>query len=463
MHETTQFGRAIAGNLLDIVVGFDFGTSCTKVVFRAPLGPGGPAGLAFAVDFDELGHKTCSSLLPSVVWMDSAGGLSLARGEGKVLLRDIKYHLMRNEKVSAVPSNRDAEGVDARIASVAFISMALKRAREWFLATHVDVFGEFDIRWSFNLGVPSADCKDSDLCTTYQIVAAAAWALSTRDGSPTVTAASDALDSSNAAEGLSERDLAEVHLIPEVAAEVVGYARSAARRDGLHILIDVGATTLDVCGFILHRQDGDDEYALLTADVKPLGASFLYKTRVDAVAKSVEAHLASLWNEYDPVSPMSSEVSEYAPRHESVDASLRSGDDEYLGECRRTVFSTIVDLKTTRYPTSSCWDEAVPMFLSGGGSAMPFYSEELMNAVSERLKSLYIPCRGLQVLTLDRPARLEAEKVDAQTYHRFAVAWGLSYLDTDIGNVVRPSEIGDISPPEVYDWGNRVFISKDMV
>lgn len=91
---------------------------------------------------------------------------------------------------------------------------------------------------------------------------------------------------------------------------------------------------------------------------------------------------------------------------------------------------------------------------------MPFY-QSLIDEVSNRLKSGYNP-GGIQRLSLAKPVNLEAA-VDDQVYHRLAVAWGLSYPDTDIGNVTRPSEIEDVAPREQYDWGGKEFISKDMV
>lgn len=75
-----------------------------------------------------------------------------------------------------------------------------------------------------------------------------------------------------------------IEVVPEVAAQAVGYARSTLRDPGLHLLVDVGATTLDICGFILHQAEGRDRYELLTTTVERLGALELHRERLGALS-----------------------------------------------------------------------------------------------------------------------------------------------------------------------------------
>jgi hypothetical protein len=59
---------------LDLVIGLDVGTAATKVVVRSPFYAG---GRAVAVSFGDLGHRTSPYLLPTRLWIQSDGGLSL--------------------------------------------------------------------------------------------------------------------------------------------------------------------------------------------------------------------------------------------------------------------------------------------------------------------------------------------------------------------------------------------------
>lgn len=228
----------------------------------------------------------------------------------------------------------------------------------------------------------------------------------------------------------------------------------------LHMLIDVGATTLDVCGFILHESEGDDCYELLTADVEELGASVLYRYRVEGVHRAVTDHMTGLHDEYDPVSPMPDSAEQYAPRHEEVASAISARDADYSSDCLKRVWKTIIDLKTKRDPRSDRWRSDLPLFLSGGGSAMPFYAD-LIAGLSKRLSDFYQDCRGVRRLSLTKPENLRAD-VDDQLYHRLAVAWGLSYPETEIGEVCRPGDIEDVEARDVYK-PPREFISKEMV
>ena len=91
---------------------------------------------------------------------------------------------------------------------------------------------------------------------------------------------------------------------------------------------------------------------------------------------------------------------------------------------------------------------------------MPFY-QRLFDNVSSSVKNFYTDTDGVKIISISKPTNFEAE-IDSRTYHRFAVAWGLSYPETDIGNVTRPEEINDVEKRERYKHP-REFISKDMV
>lgn len=459
MNSTTQFNGQSRGEVCDVIVGFDFGTSCSKVVLRTPFQAGGQA---FAVTFGSAGHGTCKYLLPSILWIAGGGRVSLERAAGGVLLRDIKYHLMRGEPVPSVGPEQNGPPYASDVVAVAFLASALRVARSWFLTHQRALYGDYTLRWSFNLGLPSADFANKHLCDLYLKIAHASWRLSVGTEPIDLGVAASVLNAQEPEGGdVDDRDDAETSLIPEVAAEVAGYARSNLRHEGLHVLVDIGATTLDICSFVLHQRAGDDCYELLTADVPAFGASMLYRARVSAVRMAVDEHTERLWDQYDPVSAMSDELEAYAPDHDSVEKSIRHHDTEYLIRCKRRIWETLKDLKTTRDPRSERWRTHLPVFLSGGGSVMPFY-KSLIEHVSGEIEKLYVPCQGMRRLALTRPEGFRADVGD-EIYHRLAVAWGLSYQKTDIGNVSRPGDTDDIAPMDAYDWGGKVFISKDMV
>lgn len=459
MTHVTQFRKPFKQQTCDLVVGLDFGTSCTKIVVRDPY----RHRRGFAVPFGSVAHPSSHYLLPSVLWIDGDGEASLAKVGGGLYLRDIKHHLMRNEPVAVIGDGAGDQSFDPREVAVAFLALALQECRRWFIDTHKITYGNYTLDWQVNLGLPSADFADEKLCHDYLRIAAAAWRLSLcrgpislRDAEKVYVEVAVEADEDEGSVGgyvdCGDDCSATIRLIPEVAAEVVGYARSHMREEGLHVLMDIGATTLDVCSFILHEKDDDDCYELLTADVRELGAMVLHRGRVAVVSEHLPEHGQAMWDNCDPVVPIPSSPDRYLPsglpdpQRRELLQTLRDGDAQYRKEVKQALWQTLVDLKVRRDPNSRRWQDQLPVFIAGGASRMPFY-RGVMDVVSEEVQGMYSSCGGIRQLSLARPEDLEADISDA-AFHRLAVAWGLSYPETDIGAVTRPCEIDDIARPQ---------------
>ena len=456
--DQVQFNGSSAGRKRDVVIGLDFGTSCTKVVVRIPY----DFDRAFAVPFGVAAHHSSPYLLPSVLWIGQDGKPSLTKVADGSYLRDLKYYLMEQKPVPATNGGTGGKTFDPKIVAVAFLALALRATRSWFLQTQEEAYSGFALDWQFNLGLPSADFAEELLCRDYLRITAAAWHLSVEAGPIELTGAVAAHDAVQLLEDESatgvgafcdcgDRDSAAIRLIPEVAAEVVGYARSHLRDEGLHLLVDIGASTLDVCGFILHKKEGDDCYELLTADVRELGAMILHRRRLQAARGRVSKSQFPLLLDHDPVDPVPDELNDFLAVVPSADRDLLlKSDEEYRKDCSQMLWKTLIDLKTKRDPHSARWKSEMPLFLSGGARGMAFYRESI-KAISDDLVKMYQPSQGIQPLPLTKPDNLEAD-INDDGFHRLAVAWGLSYPETDIGTVTRPSEIADIArPTSTYD------------
>jgi len=456
------------GAICDVVIGLDFGTSCTKIVVRTPY----ERDRAFAVPFGPASHPSSSYLLPSAIWINDSGEASLTSLRNGVCIRDVKHYLMQSKRDLVVTVDDEPVTLDSHTVAVAFLALALTHTRRWFLEAHKSSYASFDLDWQVNIGLPSADFANQTLCDDYLRIVAAAWHLSAAGDKIDLASAKRAMNiqiirhnTENGVGGLVDcgnRPSAEMKLIPEVAAEVVGYARSHLRDEGLHILMDIGARTLDVCSFILHEKDGDDCYELLTTDVRELGAMVLHQDRVEVICPTVREPALGKLVHWDPVEPIPDPIEQYLSRELESETRnrLRTSDLDYRKKCSQMVWQTLVDLKTRRDPRSTRWNEGMPVFLAGGARNMEFY-RKLAEVISAELRKMYPPCSGIDPLELIKPANLEADITD-DGYHRLAVAWGLSYPETDIGAVTRPSDIKDV-PPRRRAKPERPFVSKDMV
>ena len=128
--------------------------------------------------------------------------------------------------------------------------------------------------------------------------------------------------------------------------------------------------------------------------------------------------------------------------------------------CAKFLRKTIVHLRMKRDQNSPRWCEELPVFLCGGAKNMRLY-QEVISCVHSWLPRYIRSSHGIRRIDLPKPESLEAE-INDDSYHRLAVAWGLSHLRFNIADYKRPSEIKDMSPKKKRNTSDK-FISKDMV
>ncbi len=420
----TQFSRP-SGETTYLVLGLDFGTSCTKAVIRSPYAMRSRAtAVAWPSRLAAAGY-----LLPTVLH-EADGAFDLEPTRGSQRHADVKVHLMD-----------DANSVDARVRATAHLGLALRAARQWFLDTQRDVYGRLPLRWALNVGIPSAGYDDQQVREAFEAVARAAWQLSLRPEHPTRRVVIDALR-----EGEEALDsLENIAVIPEIAAAVVGYARSKHRREGLHVLVDVGASTLDICGFVLHQaDDGRDQYSLLTALVKKLGLHELHGRRMHA-AQAAGARLAPDVPALSPFTALPIAGRTYLDRREvRLRQDLDAVDRGYREECVEAIMLMLMDLRKRRDPRSPHWNSGLPVFMGGGGGRSEIM-REIMREAQKRLVGA-VPTRGIKREHLPALSTLSNEDIPNDMAGRLDVAYGLSIDEDNIGETVPPELIIDILP-----------------
>jgi hypothetical protein len=418
---------------LDAVIGLDFGTSCTKVVVGTPY----EQERAFLVPFDIYSHKSSPYLLPTRIDLHQ-GYYLLPPGKTRGTHGDLKLQLIQSM------TSADDQHIQH---AVAYLALVLRYVRTWFVNRSKELFGPRKIVWHVNLGIPSETYSDDDLTDLYRKAAIKAWNLSIQDGDITssliekVTARIH-----NEPETVDQSVFLEV--FPEVAAEVAGYARSEHRRAGIHLMVDVGAATLDVCGFKLERNQGTDYYPLLASRVTLLGASQLDRRRRASVQLAVEkAHQELL---PDMIEPVDNSITRYIPDSTVIEKALEEAQKAFSGECKIQIKSVAWALRK-KFTTAAAWQDGLPIFLCGGGKALDMY-QELISEMSGWLRQHTTAQGGARAIPLDKPQRLEGD-IDSRLFNRFAVAWGLSWPSSDIGMVISNlKSSNEISAIESVNW-----------
>jgi len=414
--------------MADLVVGLDFGTSCSKIVIRSPFLY---RAQALAIPFGELAHSSSPYLLPTVTYEDPSGGLGLAMRRPARRHADLKVALMESSDDALV-----------RARAAAYLGRALRLARVWLLETQAEAYGHFRLRWALNLGIPSAGYDDDRIRAAFVSVARGAWILSLLPEAPTAAKAMQVLEQVEGGDSgaVDERGPSgvPVAVVPEIAAEVVGYARSHRRDEGLHVMLDVGASTIDLCGFVLHAREGEDHYELLTAVVERLGLHELHRRRVD-VAR-VEDALDDL------LAPIPESARSYVGSDsDEIGERLSEVDAQYVRECTSKIMEVLMALRRARDPNSNRWQRGLPLFVAGGGCRFGLVRDAIDEA--NRRFTTATRAKGLFPSPLAALETLRNEDVPEDLMGRLAVAYGLSFDSLDIGEIRPPREVADIPPP----------------
>ena len=424
-----QFGSdssTTGGEDMTIILGLDFGTSSTKVIVRMPYEAGEPT-IAIPAPYP------CRSgdhpyLWQTVLWLKDEDTFLPWPEPGARILNSLKQGLIQGRNETKIRRGRATVEVTAQVAAVAYLSFAIRYVRGWLLHNRPNLFRKRKPVWLVNLGMPAASYDDPKLVKPYRCIGAAALQLAKIADPITVKASQRFLDDRYVAEaGKSEENAKRlgiavgVAVVPEAAAEMTSFAKSTRNAPGLYLLVDVGAMTLDVCMFRLKQEaNPSDLYAFMAAQIRPLGVDSFHWFRSEGKTEC-----------------------------------------GFVEQCNRTLRAVIWNTKKHRDPRASSWTKGndVPVFLTGGGSKNGLH-RKVVESLDKWLKE-QTHNDGIRLLDLPKPSTIELpEKI--QDFRRMAVAYGLSHLREDIGEIRPMSDIEDILPRSVVDTSDR-FTSKDQV
>ena len=417
--EAAQTGSGTTGHRVDVYLGVDMGTSSTKVVARLPYVADSPCIPIPAPRHCRSGGHP--ALWQTVLWR---------RDDSYTAVPESDARPIRNLKQAAVRAAADGakSGGAAASAAAAYLGYAIRHAKGWLLANRPSLFTNLKPRWIVQVGLPAKSCDDWKLAKAYRQIALGAVEMSSEPGDITTDVVSKVLrdgDFAHVADSNESSLERGVAVFPEVAAATTSFSKSNQGANGLYLIVDVGAMTLDVCVFWLGKDEGVDTYSVFEADVRPLGVDALRWFR--EMGKNGELAEQVHWCLLKAVAATKREVNRAAE--------FEAGSD-------------------------------LPIFLVGGGANSRFHQEQI-EKVSRWMRKNYRHdgLRQIDVgLTtgLDMAGILEGHRKGVLDLNRLVVALGLSYPDDEIGKLTLPSEIPSIQPEQPLDY-RRNFISKDDV
>lgn len=404
-------------------IGLDFGTSSTKIIVRFPYEPGEPT-IAIPAP------RHCLSdgdpyLWKTVLWLRDDGEFAACPVHGAQLLHSLKQGIVLGKALlPCIGKEYRGLKVTRADAATAYLAFVIRYVRGWLKLNRPATFTGRTASWFVNLGLPAENADNGQLSGAYRRVAAAALLAADYDGPIDIEVTNIFLEDKavlSAATSMEEASIFGVAVIAETVAEAAGFAKSNQSAPDLYVMVDVGAMTLDICAFRLHRwKDGDDQYALLNGLVRPLGVEAMY------------------W---------------FLGQGESESA--------FREQCERSLKEVIWTTKTDKDPHARCWQTGndLSVFLVGGGAKSRPHVE-VAQALSPWLRQ-YTEGEGIRFLSLPEPRGVDCP--DSRfDFGRMAVAWGLSYPEDQIGSVLPLSANQDVPGFRESHWSDA-FVSKDQV
>lgn len=462
----TQFPGHTEKKTSDIVIGFDLGTSTTKVVLRDPW-----ARRVYAIPFSNTSTPMADSyLLRTRLTIDKDGCFRVPNKSDHWYLRNLKMTLLDDYKKIVYSDPSRCISINSFVAASIYIACVLRYVRQWFFKDCSAIYKNNKINWQFQLGIPTKNYDDIETKDIFRKCAIAGWWLSVQESPIDISLVNQMINDIKKESFNPGIHPDHVNVFPEVAAEVAGYARSPRRDNGLHLLIDIGARTLDVSTFVLHGK-GEQQYAFLETKVERLGAFEVHKKRIEKMTyvlkntphfKTWAQHSAKLDDAALPVPKSLRTYCGFVPPslRKTIFNELKLLDEQLNKYIHIAICSVVSETKRRRDPLSSRWQEGLPVFICGGGSALAFYRD----VINDSEKSMQrIGCNCFRTMDLQPPEGLRAKGLDHTNYHRIAVAYGLSFPYEDIGTIIPPSEVEDIEQQVRTRDTDKDFISKDMV
>ncbi|HWG20737.1 MAG TPA: hypothetical protein VG225_09415 [Terracidiphilus sp.] len=401
-------GPILPGRKSFSIVGLDFGTAYTKACIRI-------RNRTYVVHWDGAANLTNSFLLPSVFSIMPDGACVLGpAGEGK-LISDIKMGLIGG----MLP--------ECRIHAVVFIALATRYIRSWVFSKHRDIVEGFELIWKLNMGLPARSWDTSALCADYRGIALSGWNLGFEPGNITLESARSALHESAGSRTQADMDHDGVAVFPEFGAQVHSYRSTAQRQKDLHLLLDIGAGTVDVVTFHIGDEEGEEVNCILDALVKNHGTHVLlgFRALAGSLTKSTWEDSATRYNRI-----------EFESAFALRSGCLRQVQDDFADQLHRSIRRIFHDTKSHRYPNSPAWTEGIPFFLTGGGGQIDAYRDVVRRCAKDRT---------MIELALPIPQDVELGRMVPEQFHRVSVAHGLSFLAENLTRTLRRSEVPDMA------------------
>lgn len=413
---------------MTVRMGINFGTAFTKVAIRAGVDLVPVEWTAVTGDHSETGRH----LLPGLVMRTSEGEYCWQRAHETKVKGNLKLPLMGKNAAGQCPTN-----------TIAYLALVIRYARA-FLYRDANIGGKLaarTLRWELNIGCPTEPHEKPKIVNKFRHIARVAWMLA--EDEP--LREKDIVSVWNLTDG-GEMEL-EIEtgletspgIVPEFVAQIAAYLKSPQVKNDLHILIDIGAATLDVATFnIVLKKDPTipPRIPIFFSAVRLLGTHYLRHNR---------HHKLGLPLEWDDAVPVERDQT-FAQKKQKNLKDVTKADNAFIQQVAECVKNVIERTRTNNYgsPRNMAWREGIPLFITGGGAHCELYYQAIKQVTGEITARVWQVAeqRNFRFIETD-PAEINGQQF--RDSGRLGVAIGLTEDAEDIAQIVPHREIKPVA------------------
>ncbi len=399
VYETVESNKN--NKAFDIIIGLDFGTSYTKASIHY-------GDNIYIVDWAGISNFKDKFTLPTEF----------------SLLLDNSYEIGRSEDAISIFTNLKAPFLEQnhndkdKENAIIYLALVLRYIKSWWFHHYKNIVKNHDLNWIVNIGSPSDSFDIDYLKILYKEVIKSAWNLSfcvskiTKNYQNTI------------------KHNVHVELIPEFVAQIASYTKSPQRQSDLHLLIDIGAGTVDVATFNVHKDENDEDlFPVFASNVKNLGTHYLmYKRTYHQKANQF----------FDASTALNTDI--FSKKFHIDMQHIEKADFSHTEEVFKQISSVLGKTKKDRYYFSRNWQNGIRTFVCGGGSKCNVF----IDAISKCADTF-----PLLPIELPIPEKLVADGITAENFHRVSVAYGLGFDLMNLGIAIPENQIEDAGRPEL--------------
>ncbi len=428
-------------NRTEVCIGFDFGTSSTKVIVRLPYLENKTSAFPVPSEFQMDDHHP--HLWKTLIYFneDTSEFSLYPKNKGFVELPNIKTRLMdiKTHEEDMAKCNKTNDCVRIEDITTAYFALMLRLIRGWtfseafkpentlssnsildtiskWFSNQKTVIENYEINkpyWNLHVGLP-AENVDSKLNETYEKIINKAWTLcfSNKD----VTLENIRNEKPRTCKELDKDFNVTITIVPEVGAEIMGLLKQGKHEVGQYLIVDVGASTLDVC-FIDYNKT-----------IQKSGVFPMDKCSVSLLGAELEKWCLNLEN---------------------------FSDDDLIEAIRYSIARVVADVKKDfrHQSTYHIWEtEKLPLIICGGGSNNSLHQKAIKEAEISIGKDLVK--KGIERIKYEKPNEIKTN-ANSDNFHRLSVAWGLSYENAALKLFYTPSEQQPVKLKKI-NWEDNI-------